>query len=106
MPLHGAVKGKPELCWKTQGVGDVRAVVYLLRRVVYKEWNESRWEKCVSGTKVGRTRQSNSLTSDIVLQNLECAQMNFGLALVQHFLTTPSLLHFKTVMYIFCVTVC
>ena len=36
------------------------------------------------------------------MQRIEFAQMGFGLSLVQYFLSVPSSLHFKMLIYILC----
>jgi hypothetical protein len=55
---------------------------YLLRKAANREWNQPERRNCIAANKAER-----SWTSDMEMQSLEFAQLIFGLALVQYFLT-------------------
>ena len=55
---------------------------YLPRKAADGEWNKIKRKNCVAVNKAER-----SWTSDVKMQSLEFAQVTFGLALIQYFLT-------------------
>lgn len=72
---------KSGLCWKTQDIWPNRAKQCLPGRNVYKEWKQSKREKCAALSKPWKEKASKSLLS-------------FGVAVFQDFLTTPRFLRF------------
>lgn len=60
MPLGEAVKVKPRLHWRSQGVGGTRSTGSLTREAAHMEHREgsSPRGKCVVGSKVGREELS------------------------------------------------
>jgi hypothetical protein len=72
-----------KLLWGSQDVQDVRAMGYLLRRAVNREWNQNRRMKFVAPNKdeKGVGDLKTALTSDIQMQSFEFAQLFSCLAL-------------------------
>ena len=97
-PLCEAVKVKPGLPWRCQDVRDARVMESLLRRAANREWNQPKTKKSTKQKGVGGLK--NISTSKMEVQSLEFAQLVFGLALVQYFLTMLPSLCFGVVTYI------
>lgn len=83
-PLCETVKVKPQLPGRPHNVGDARAVGHLLM----SRLSQLERKKCVAVTKPKGTGDLKSVsTSDMEIQSLEFAQLAFGFALVEYFLT-------------------
>lgn len=84
-------------CWRCQSRGS------LPRKAANREWKQPKRRKCVAVSKAERTERAKSpLISNMETQSLEFALLGFGLALVQHVLTTISF--FSLGMEMFSVT--
>lgn len=102
-PLYEVVTLTPGLPWRTQDVGDTRAMVYLSRKAANREWNSPKERSVLQSTKLTGVGDLKSvLTSDMEMQSLEFVQLIFSLTLVQYFLTMPPSLCFGMVMNILC----
>jgi hypothetical protein len=85
------------LPWIPLDVRDARAMEYLLRKAVYRDWNQPKRMKFVAAKCQICQQQSkrmkgvedlkNTLTLVMEMQSLEFVQLAFGLASVQYFLT-------------------
>ena len=88
---------KLKLPWIPQDVRDVRIVGYLPRKAANREWNQPKRTKFVAaGCQICQQQSTrmkgvgdlkSTLTLDMEMRSLEFAQLVFGLALVQYFLT-------------------
>jgi hypothetical protein len=94
--LFEAVKEKPGLPWRPQEVRDARIVDYLSRKAANRKWKLSKRKNCVASNKAEWSWRFKEM------QSLESAQLVFGLALVQYFLTVLSSLCFGMVQYTLC----
>ena len=65
-PFCAAVKLKPELPWRTQGVRNARAVEYLLSKAANREWNKPKRKCVLQSTKLKKSwRSEEHLTTDM-----------------------------------------
>lgn len=106
--LHGSlertlcdtVKAKPIFLWRLQAIKDVRAIDYLSKNMLTGNKTSPRERSVLQPTKlkwVGDLKRA--LTSDMVMQSVEFAQLVFSLSLFLNFFT---MLCFRTVMDILC----
>ena len=86
--LCEAVKVKPRLPWRPQDVRDARDLDTFQGKLLAGSGTSPRERNVLQSTKLKGVGDLKSiLTSDMEIQSLELAQLVFGLALVQCFLT-------------------
>ena len=69
--MFKAVKLKPGLPWRTQGVRDVRVMGYLPRRAANREWTRPRERSILKSAKLNGVGDLRSaLTSGMEMQSL------------------------------------
>lgn len=74
------VKVKPWLPYIPHDVGDANTVRYLPKRVVYKEWNHSKGEKCnVEGSRTGVVKSPKPFELKPQVSHMELQDLMFVL---------------------------
>lgn len=101
--LHELVKLKPGLHWKSRDVRITKGMRYLPRRDAQREWDHPRERSMLQASKL-KEKKASSKPFDIICEpkGFGFVLLCFNLALVKHFFTMFSFLHFGMEIYTVC----